>query len=274
MDRTAASGVSSDMTSSAAEVGGFRLGERLHTGRNAVVFRAVRPTDGRRAVIKLPAADYPSQNVLDRFRSEYEILRRLDDPRIVRPIDLVQHGNSLALVLEPAPGLRLRDFLGGRRLPLTDFLRIASGLAGGLAAVHAKDVLHKDVNPGNVVVDPATLAVRLWFTSPRHCRESTRAARGLLEGRSPTSRRSRPGRMTARWTKGDLYSLGVVHEMLTGRPPFVSSDRRSWCRSPSRGRGANAAASGSAGDDLPDRDAPAREDARAALPGRRGLAAD
>jgi serine/threonine protein kinase len=136
------------------------------------------------------------------------------------------------LVLEDSSGTTLDRFLG-QPLELTRFLRLAISLAVGLGKLHERGLIHKDIKPGNVLVDFATS--HLWLTGfgiasrlprERQSPEPPEVIAGTLAYMAP----EQTGRMNRSIdSRSDLYSLGVTfYEMLTGALPFKGSDPMEW----------------------------------------------
>ena len=112
--------------------------------------------------ILLVTAENPSAGRLDRLEHEYALRADLDAAWAARPLELSRYGNGLALVLEAPVGAAVLDRLLGRPLGITEFLRIATSLAGALRQVHARGLIHKDIKPANILLDVAS--GRVWLT--------------------------------------------------------------------------------------------------------------
>src|SRR5260221_5703723 len=135
------------------------------------------------------------------------------------------------LVLED-PGEPL-DRLLERQLDLTRFLRIAIGLSTALGRLHEHGIIHKDLKPANVMVDP--MSNQVWLTGfgiasdlprERQAPAPPETIAGTLAYMAP----EQTGRMNRSIdSRSDLYSLGVtLYEMLAGAPPFTASDPIEW----------------------------------------------
>jgi PAS domain S-box-containing protein len=214
----------SDETSSVLP--GYTLREKVYRGRRRAVYRATRTSDGAPVIIKT-ALDGPAG--AERLAREYELLRSLEIPTVPRALDLVRTVESLALVLEDKGQVRLKSLIPPGGLDLAWFLQLAIQLSGILHALHLRKIIHKDINPNNILVDPDTgeltlidfsIATRmpLEHQEPRHP--------NVLEGTIAYLSPEQSGRMNRDLDyRTDLYSLGVTfYEMLTGRLPFESSD--------------------------------------------------
>jgi serine/threonine protein kinase len=131
-------------------------------------------------------------------------------------------------VLETPDGETLDRFLSGP-MEMTQFLRFAVGLATALGGLHKSELIHKDMKPTNVLVNPATGQVRLMgfgiasrVPRERQAPEPPEFIAGTLPYMAP----EQTGRMNRSIdSRSDLYAFGVtLYEMLTGNLPFTASD--------------------------------------------------
>jgi predicted ATPase/signal transduction histidine kinase/GAF domain-containing protein len=184
------------------------------------------------APILLVTAENVSPACLNRLEHEYTIRADLDAAWAAHPIELSRHRNRLALVLEDPGGVVL-DRLLGPPLGIEEFLRIAISLAGALRQMHARGLIHKDIKPGNILVDVANGGV--WLTGfgiasrmprERPDPEPPNEIAGTLAYMAP----EQSGRMNRSIdARSDLYSLGVTfYEMMTGALPFAAADPLEW----------------------------------------------
>jgi PAS domain S-box-containing protein len=179
-----------------------------------------------------PAGDYPSPESLQRLEHEFALRAELDADWAARPVELLRHDVGQMLVLEDHGGEPL-DRLLGRPLDVATFLDIAIPLAAALGQVHAHGLIHKDVKPANILVNPVTGDVRLtgFGIASRLPREHQALAppdaiAGTLAYMAP----EQTGRMNRSVdSRSDLYALGVTfYEMLTGTLPFTAGDPMEW----------------------------------------------
>jgi predicted ATPase/signal transduction histidine kinase len=207
------------------DIAGYALEKELHVGQRSIVYHGRREADGKPVVVKVLHAEYPSAEAVARFKREFEIGRSLADHGAVRFLAIEPVHRTWAIVMEDTGARALRALLDARRLTLAEALAIGASMAAQIARIHAERVVHKDVNPSNVVVHPATgeaafidfgLATRLPRETPSV--KSPNVLEGTLLYISP----EQTGRMNrALDHRTDLYSLGVtLYEMLTGRVPF------------------------------------------------------
>jgi serine/threonine protein kinase len=105
-----------------------------------------------------------SPSCIQRLEHEYALKSELAADWAARPIALTRYNDRMTLVLEDPSGAPL-DRLLGRPLDVSHFLRIAIPLAGALRQLHERGLVHKDIKPANILMDPASGGVRP--TAPR-----------------------------------------------------------------------------------------------------------
>ena len=111
-------------------------------------------------LVVLPAAEYPTPATLDRLTREYELRDELDAAWAARPLELIRSAGLCILVLEDSGGDPL-DRLLGVPLEMGRFLRLATSIAAVLGKLHQRGLVHKDIKPANLLLNPATGEVRL-----------------------------------------------------------------------------------------------------------------
>src|SRR6266700_6441202 len=171
-----------------------------------------------------PASTRPALETLRKLEHEYSLRDELNSAWAVRSLALAEQRGQTTLVLEDPGGETLDRFLPGP-MEMTQFLRFAVGLATALSGLHKRELIHKDVKPANVMVNPATGQVRLMGFSiasrlprERQTPEPPEFIAGTLAYMAP----EQTGRMNRSTdSRSDLYALGVtLYEMLTGSLPF------------------------------------------------------
>ena len=220
-----------------ATILGYQIIEQLYAGTRTLVYRSIRNRDRQPAVIKILRHEYPNFNELLQFRNQYIIAKNLDCPSIVKPLALEVYRNSYALVLEDFGGVSLSDYFKlstdaseiYKSLHLTEFFNLAIQLTDTLDYLYQNRVIHKDIKPANILINPETKQVKLIDFSissllPRETQEIQNP--NVLEGTLAYLSPEQTGRMN-RGTdyRSDFYSLGVTfYQLLTGQLPFASAD--------------------------------------------------
>ncbi|HEY1942296.1 MAG TPA: AAA family ATPase [Roseiarcus sp.] len=180
----------------------------------------------------LLAADHPPPLALERLAHEYELREELHDAWAARPLELVREEGRAVLVLEDPGGEPLARLLG-KPIEIGVFLRLAIGVAAALGEAHRAGLVHKDLKPGNILVNCGDGAARLTgfgiaIRMPRQRQgpDPPEVIAGTLAYMAP----EQTGRMNRSIdSRSDLYALGVIfYEMLTGLLPFRASDPMEW----------------------------------------------
>ena len=178
---------------------GYTVSAELHRGRKRVVYRATRDRDNASVILKTLTDDYPSPAQTAALRREYELLRTLDIVGVAAAIGLESHRDRLALVLEDVGGVSLRAMVAEGPLELETFFQIALPLIATIGRIHDQGVIHKDVNPNNILVNRDTPGVRLvdFSISSRLAAEHRRDLQHphLLEGTIAYMSPEQTGRM-------------------------------------------------------------------------------
>ncbi len=209
---------------------GYRITDPLHEGSQTVVLRAVRERDGAAVLLKTVRADTPTPEQFARWSHEHDVLRRLEGQRVPAVLDLLIAQDRPVLVLADTGATALRSKIADLRLGIGEVLDLAIGIADALASVHERRVIHKDLNPGNIVVGGAPGEVRIidFGIASLLSREAADATpTGVVEGTLAYVSPEQTGRINrAVDARTDFYSLGVtLYEILTGQVPFTGADR-------------------------------------------------
>ena len=213
------------------ELTSFML-ERLWEDGELVLFRGKRDAGLARVLVMAPALEQPAPETIARLHQAYSLAAKMDPDWAARPLEVVHHEGRPALVMEDPGGDPLERLLGHPMEP-SQFLRIAIGIAAALGSLHARGIIHRNVKPGNILVDSATGHV--WLTgfgiaSPflrgRQLPEPPAEIAGTLAYMAP----EQTGRMNRSIdSRSDLYAYGVtLYEMLTGVLPFTATDPLEW----------------------------------------------
>ncbi|MBW4426601.1 MAG: AAA family ATPase [Nostoc desertorum CM1-VF14] len=214
---------------------GYRLTEQIYLGSKTLVYRGIREQDQKSVVLKLMRNEYPTFAEIAQFRNQYIIAKNLDLPGIVKTYSLESYRNSYVLVMEDFGGISLQDWrLEDRgndenRFSLDEFFNIAIKIASTLEGLHRDRIIHKDIKPANILINPTTNEIKLIDFSiatllPREIQFVTNP--NVLEGTLAYISPEQTGRMNRGIDyRTDFYSLGVTFfQLLTGQLPFTTKD--------------------------------------------------
>lgn len=201
----------------------------VHEGIKTIIYRATNPSSKSSAIIKTLKSEYPSLEEITRLRHEYKILEHLEIDGVIRTLGLENNQNGLALILEDFGEDSLKEFCTVNPIPVKCFLKIAIKLATTLGQLHQQNIIHKDIKPHNILINPQTLEVKLidFSIATRLSRETAATSNpNLLEGTLAYMSPEQTGRMNRSIDyRTDFYSLGVTfYEMLASKLPFEATD--------------------------------------------------
>ncbi|MBD1937297.1 AAA family ATPase [Microcoleus sp. FACHB-68] len=208
---------------------GYQILKTIHEGANTVIYRGRKESDNSSAIIKTLKAEYPTIEEITRLRHEYKIIQPLSIEGVIKTYGLQNYQHSYALILEDFAGLPLKELINNQRLSLSDVLQVAINLAHTLGHLHLSHIIHKDIKPNNILLNPQTGQIKLidFSISSRLSKETpTLSNANLLEGTLAYMSPEQTGRMNRSLDyRTDFYSLGITfYEMLTGQLPFDSTD--------------------------------------------------
>lgn len=207
---------------------------KIYESANSLVYRGVLKSDKTAVILKVLKQDYPTRAEITRYKQEYEIIRSFNLEGVIKAYSQQNDQRTLAIVLEDFGGESLHKWmkeLPSAYCPMTvpNFLHIAIKITEILSRIHADHIIHKDINPSNIVLNPETgilkiidfgIATRLSLTNPTF--KNLNVIEGTITHISP----EQTGRMNRLLDyRTDFYSLGVTcYELLTGQLPFTTTD--------------------------------------------------
>lgn len=211
------------------EFPGYSLQEEVYAGPKTIVFRALRESDNEFVILKTVQAEYPSITEISQLRYEYQVSHSIDYPGIVKTHSLEIYKNNIGIVKEDFNAITLKEFFQANEISISCFLEISIQLAGILAHLHQLNIIHKDINPLNILINAKTTQVKITdFSIASRLQTETyqRSSYALLEGTPAYISPEQTGRVNrALDYRTDLYSLGVTfYEFLVGHIPFQTSD--------------------------------------------------
>jgi serine/threonine protein kinase len=210
-------------------IGPYRVVRELGVGGMGTVYLATRDdaTFEKQVAIKLIHRGLGTNDVVQRFRSERQILATLDHPNITRLLDGGTTDDGLPYcVMEYIDGERIDTYCQTRNLDLVERLKLFQTVCAAVQYAHQNLIIHRDIKPGNVLVTAEGVPRLLDFgiaklltpnTSP-DARSYTISGARFLTPLYASPEQVRGGTIT---TASDVYSLGVLlYELLTGRRPY------------------------------------------------------
>ncbi len=198
----------------------YRILSLLGRGGMGEVFRADDLTLGQPVALKFLPDSMIDESMLERFRNEVRIARRISHPNVCRVYDIGETDNQVFLSMEYVDGEDLSSLLRRiGRLPRDKALEIARKICAGLAAAHDKGVLHRDLKPSNIMLDARGEVLIMDFGLAGLAHE-------IDDVRSGTPAYMAPEQLVGKdvTARSDIYALGLLlYELFTGKRAFEGS---------------------------------------------------
>jgi len=214
---------------------GYDIIREVHASSRSHVYLALDTETNTQVILKIPSVDLRDDpNYLEQFLMEEWVAQRLNSAHVLKPCALTRKRNYLYIVTEFIDGQTLAQWMIDNPRPQVETVRsIVEQIAKGLRAFHRLEMLHQDIRPNNIMIDPTGTVKIIDFGSVR--------VAGVMEIASPIERYDILG--TAQYTapeyflgeggsiRSDLFSLGVIaYQMLSGRLPYGTQVSKSRTR--------------------------------------------
>ncbi|MFK7826037.1 MAG: AAA family ATPase [Oligoflexales bacterium] len=195
------------------------------------VYACVRIEVDQPLVLKVLNYSHPSPSAIARFKYEYEIAKKFSSQYVVKAFDMVEIVHSFGFFMEHGPPCLASQFK--EPLQLKDFLELAIGCVEALDHVHQQQIVHKDINPSNVLWDPVQKIAKIidfGISSQLSHEKIENKNTHALEGSLPYLSPEQTGRLNRDLDyRSDYYSLGIsLYKMLTGSTPFSANGVLKW----------------------------------------------
>jgi len=185
--------------------------------------------DGHDEVLfKSYVSDFPDQETTLMLKNEYSIMKDIHIPGVRRLLGITEVNHTDALVFEYIAGKTLAEIIANSSFSVEKFLEIAIQLSHVLGSVHEAGIIHKDINPNNILIsnEGDVYLIDFGIASRRDVIVNYINSPEMLQGHLPYISPEQTGRMNRIVDyRSDFYSIGIVfYEMLTGQLPFKSTD--------------------------------------------------
>ncbi|MCB0076057.1 MAG: serine/threonine protein kinase [Anaerolineales bacterium] len=205
----------------------YQLRQALGEGGMAEVYVAEDLRLGREVAVKLLRPQYASDKTfLERFIYEARAMAGFNHPNVVNVFDVGRDGSAHYIVMEYIDGQDLRTLLRrAERLSVRQSLDVARQMARGIGYAHRKGLVHRDIKPGNILIDRRGTVKVADFGIAKALAGAGMTEPGVVWG---TTAYLSPEQVSGRGASpaSDVYAIGIVlYEMLTGHPPFEGEDR-------------------------------------------------
>lgn len=202
-------------------IGDYLLLKVLGHGCAGNVYLAHPDNDNRQVAIKI--FESTDQQITARFKENIQILSRLHHPNLIKIINWGQHNNKMYIVMEYLKGETLKDRLQREVLPARRTLKIAYYILDALAYAHRKQIIHRDIKPGNLYITSEGLVKVIDLGIAKILGKTvTKATNGEVIGNveyTSPEQMENPENVSV---QSDIYSVGAtMFHCLCGRPPYA-----------------------------------------------------
>lgn len=207
----------------------YEIKEKLFQGQRYSVYEAIKNNTELCALKVSEKKVVPDLSIIDLLGREYNFLKQIDSQYVVKALDIIDSKDFMVLVLEHINGKSIKSKIKTERFPVGQFIELALMITDGLAAIHKQGIIHKDINPNNIIWDPSTNSLKIIdfsISSNFNTKTSHSGNPEKLQGTLPYISPEQTGRMNRSVDqRTDFYSLGVTfYEMLTSNSPFGKRD--------------------------------------------------
>jgi serine/threonine protein kinase len=208
----------------------YQIGTQIYESANSLIYQGIRKTDDQPIILKVLKEDYPTPDELTRYRQEYDITHFLTEvDGVIKAYALEKYQNTLVIILENFEAQSLKILNEQRTFTLEELLTFAIRATEILEQIHRQNIIHKDINPSNLIWNPKTGLLKIidFGISTQLSKQHLRLTNPeVLEGTLAYMSPEQTGRMNrALDYRTDFYSLGVTfYELFSGKLPFESTD--------------------------------------------------
>jgi predicted ATPase/signal transduction histidine kinase len=208
---------------------GYSVIENIYNSDIVSVYRGIRDSDKKKVIFKTLTHDYPNFENINRLKHEYNITKTFNNKNVIKPLALEKKRNSYIAVYNDIGGISLNNFIKSDVINLELFFKIAILVSEGLGYIHNKNIVHKDINPSNIVysqidenVNIIDFSMSSSFSKENQKINYSNRFEGTIDFISP----EQTGRMNRGIDyRSDYYSLGVTfYKLLTSQLPFNAVD--------------------------------------------------
>jgi predicted ATPase/signal transduction histidine kinase/tRNA A-37 threonylcarbamoyl transferase component Bud32 len=208
---------------------GYKIFRQIYESDNSIIYRGLKEQNNQPVILKVLKQDYPTPATLIRYKQEYEITQKLNIDGAIKVYSLEKFQTSLVMVLEDFGGESLRILMNAQKFSLNEFLKIAIATTHILGEIHRQNVIHKDINPANIVFNSTTQELKIidfGISTILQHENSLIKNPNVLEGTLAYISPEQTGRMNrAIDYRTDFYSLGATfYELLTHKVPCNYAD--------------------------------------------------
>jgi PAS domain S-box-containing protein len=211
--------------------GMYRHIKTIYESEKTKIYRAVDISENNENEVVIKVLNKRKPNAVDigKIRNEYMIVNKIDHPNVIRNYDMITFNGSPAIVMEDIGGESLLRIWEKSKRSLIEKIQIACQIATALEGIHKKNIIHKDINPANIIWSPMLDIIKIidfGISNVRSEHYYKNVNTNKLEGTFAFMAPEQTGKMNRIVDhRSDLYSYGcTLYWLFTGNYPFVEKD--------------------------------------------------
>lgn len=209
------------------EIFGYNVEQLIHKGVHSNFYRGIRISDNARVIIKVLNNEYPTLAELENIKREYRLTNKPYGDKVIKVYGIENYKNLICVVFEDFGAISLSEFMSTRKPDLREKLLIAVDIADAVWSIHRQGVIHKDINPYNILLNYETNELKIIdFGISTDLKSEKIQYMSVLEGTCLYMSPEQTGKINRIIDqRSDLYSVGVtLYELFTGSLPFTGND--------------------------------------------------
>ncbi|MGF1487492.1 MAG: AAA family ATPase, partial [Prochloraceae cyanobacterium] len=198
----------------------------ISNGENSLVYRGIQKKNNQSVILKVLKREYPTLAQINRYKQEYNITNKFSCKNIIKVYKIEEWENKFIIFLEDFGGESLDFFLKKNKdIAIKDFLVLAIKIVDALSEIHQSNIIHKDINPSNIVYNSNTEQLKVidfGISADLYSQVSFIKDRSIIEVTFAYISPEQTGKINHYLDyRTDFYSLGVTfYELLTQKLPF------------------------------------------------------
>jgi predicted ATPase len=212
----------------------YQIDKTVYTDDKYIIYQAQDSEQHKSVYLKALKAEFPDLKDVARLQRENNLIRQLNSNEIIKTLGIIRQGHQVAMVMESVTdGITLHDYCKGHAVDLHEFLTIAIQIVQGLMALNECRIIHKNLNPSNIVFSKKDQCIKIidFGLSTQSLKENSEiASHSISTAALPYISPEHTGwGNTDLDYRADFYSLGCTfYEMLTGSPPFSAEKKTDY----------------------------------------------
>ena len=142
-------------------VPGYKRLQLVHQGLQNLVYAGIRTKDGKKVILRQLRPELATPQLISRYQHEFDLLLQIQSDHVIKAIELIDREDSPILITEEPSGKPLSFFIEEGDLDITQCAQIACLIAMAIDDLHQVNIIHRDINPANIVYDPETSELKL-----------------------------------------------------------------------------------------------------------------